>query len=378
MEKTIKCFEPNFYKSFRCTGGDCPITCCGEWRIAVDDETEQEWESLSLAEAVEEDEAGFCVRLAENGYCPYLNADGLCKVVIDYGEETLSETCHVFPRQTTRYLDRMDRTIVSCCPAAVDILANCEHPQILEKEELVDCEDFADYEPSKNRLMALRSRMMERIADREYSVDKSMQILFYRLLEDRDRRGGAKQEEVSDKKIAETIDSMTFHAADTLLENNELFSDMIANYLEQGLYESYLEPIAEMAEEQHDLLESNPEQVCDAWKDFAKSFLQYDSLIRNYLWNECFGNLCNDESTLDKLILRYEWITMEYAAIRYALYLNWLCDERALSYERVRKTIVLISRMTGYDDADVEEYLEGLFNDPIWEWGYYAMMSYMP
>ena len=29
--------EPAFYSSFRCTGGACPLTCCRDWDIVLDD-----------------------------------------------------------------------------------------------------------------------------------------------------------------------------------------------------------------------------------------------------------------------------------------------------------------------------------------------------
>lgn len=39
-------------------------------------------------------------------------------------------------------------------------------------------------------------------------------------------------------------------------------------------------------------------------------------------------------------------------------------------YERIRELLVLIARMTGYDEADIEEYLENSFESPIWPLGY--------
>ena len=44
------------------------------------------------------------------------------------------------------------------------------------------------------------------------------------------------------------------------------------------------------------------------------------------------------------------------------------------SNECVRATIVLICRMTGYEEADIYEYLEDSFEDVVWEWGYLAMI----
>ena len=30
---------PDYYAQFRCTADKCPITCCQEWKISVDDDT---------------------------------------------------------------------------------------------------------------------------------------------------------------------------------------------------------------------------------------------------------------------------------------------------------------------------------------------------
>ena len=43
-------------------------------------------------------------------------------------------------------------------------------------------------------------------------------------------------------------------------------------------------------------------------------------------------------------------------------------------YETVREYMVVISRMTGYEDEDIREYLENSFAELIWDWGYFALI----
>ncbi len=45
-----------------------------------------------------------------------------------------------------------------------------------------------------------------------------------------------------------------------------------------------------------------------------------------------------------------------------------------MTYETIREHIVIISRMTGYDDDDIREYLENSFAKLIWDWGYAALI----
>jgi len=36
--------------------------------------------------------------------------------------------------------------------------------------------------------------------------------------------------------------------------------------------------------------------------------------------------------------------------------------------------MAVISRMTGYEDEDIREYLENSFAELIWDWGYFALI----
>ena len=47
---------------------------------------------------------------------------------------------------------------------------------------------------------------------------------------------------------------------------------------------------------------------------------------------------------------------------------------RKISYESFRDAIVVLTRMTGYEEEDILEYLENSFQSPIWEWGYFALL----
>nr|WP_243097373.1 hypothetical protein [Ruminococcus sp. AF46-10NS] len=71
-----------------------------------------------------------------------------------------------------------------------------------------------------------------------------------------------------------------------------------------------------------------------------------------------------------------QWIGMEYAAIRQAVFLSWQKNNcKELDYETVRDYIVVITRMTGYEEADIREYLENSFEELLWDWGYFALIT---
>ena len=44
--------KPEYYDEFVCTANKCPLTCCREWKIEVDDETNEKWKKLQAPENV--------------------------------------------------------------------------------------------------------------------------------------------------------------------------------------------------------------------------------------------------------------------------------------------------------------------------------------
>ena len=51
----------------------------------------------------------------------FLNKNKLCKLVTAYGDNVLSETCAVFPREVHRFKTHEEETLMPCCPAVIDL-----------------------------------------------------------------------------------------------------------------------------------------------------------------------------------------------------------------------------------------------------------------
>ena len=45
----MKNYQPDYYNNFKCIADKCSITCCQEWKIAVDDATNRKWMKLSFS-----------------------------------------------------------------------------------------------------------------------------------------------------------------------------------------------------------------------------------------------------------------------------------------------------------------------------------------
>ena len=79
------------------------------------------------------------------------------------------------------------------------------------------------------------------------------------------------------------------------------------------------------------------------------------------------------------MLVQMQWIALEYAAFRHSIFLRWMLDGTdanvsEISYETLRQYLVIITRMTGYETADIYEYLENSFESLLWDWGYFALI----
>ena len=60
--------------------------------------------------------------------CPFLNGKKLCRLVLTYGDEILSQTCQLFPREIHTFNeDVTEYALMPSCPAVIDLLRKREH-----------------------------------------------------------------------------------------------------------------------------------------------------------------------------------------------------------------------------------------------------------
>lgn len=380
----------HFYDSFVCTASDCPFTCCQEWAIGVDDRTYACWQKklkLNVAATVTTNESGSGYKIALNDKreCPYLTKEHLCSLVLRYGDSVLSDTCAGFPREIHAFSNRIEKTLVSCCPEVVDFLNR-------EKVQIVGEADFSwgntEEEQDEKLLYDLRRDMMRLLGDEGYSLLLAYQMIFYIQLDamrhyyedgewiyERDQYFHGKILE----EMSQTIRNLPVDRRATLQERNELFLDLVANYREQGMYTRALQPVLMQAEALESLLESSEkteaiEHLLLSYGKFEEELSAYTGLFRNFLVAELFTNLVKPLSDMESVTVMLQWIGMEWAGMMHVLFLQWLADGQKLSYEEIREWIVLISRMMGYDEDDIFEYMENCFEDLIWEWGYLHLL----
>lgn len=373
---------PNYYPKFTCTADQCPITCCQEWKISVDDDTYRNWFTIQSLTDVAPQKATLSayttyqaearvIRLNEQKKCPFLKENRLCRLVLAYGDAILSETCTTFPREFHTFSNHVEKTLMPSCPAVID----------LWKEETklsfpsVDASLCSD---TDNLLFSVRSHLISLMQNNPASPEHILLECFYILLESQQQTLSSDLladyfSESVIQQLSDAIEQMDFPLEDTLSECNELLQDLAVNYQKEGLYSRFLTPLLALADQisagtvTYDLTEE--------WDTFEQQFFQYQALIRNFLTNEFFSDLLSPDGDLESIIVQMQWIGMEYAVVRHSIFLKWLSDGKGeLRYDVVRDSLVVLTRMTGYEKDDIYEYLENSFDSLYWDWGYFAMI----
>lgn len=390
--------EPDFYGDFHCIGGQCSFTCCKEWKIAVDHETKKRWRKMDVPETVLENgrvpehaclstsdkaqlsqfvvkkDGADIIELLPNMRCPFLEDSDLCRLVLDYGEECLSETCHVFPRETHEFTDRTERTLVSCCPEIVDRLHALHELHFTN----LPYQERAFLLKGNDKLFQIRNIMMYWLKDASVSNEVNLKRCLFMLLDllEKKTKGKTldpaeclKEEDVA--KLTEMILAMPKDAQASIEEQNALFLDITENYRKEGRYQGLLNPLYAMAEQlSQEFEEADAVRMDEISALHAEVVAAYAPLLRNYLVAEAFATLLIPGCTLRDMVLQLEWMIMEYVLIVHAMVLQRLCEDAPLAYPKARELLILIARMTGYDGDEIEEYLSDSFENPVWPWGY--------
>lgn len=391
--------RPDYYDRFSCTADQCPITCCQEWKISVDEHTNKCWKKLAppadtipaktrLSAYTTFKDGTRVIALNQDHRCPFLSKEKLCKLVLEHGDQVLSETCQVFPRETHTFDTHEEKSLMPCCPAVIDLWKDCENlhfPEVSDQWFQTESDrnsaalDGSSDDVSDALLFQLRSKLIALMQRSDRTPSQALMESFYILLE-LYRNDDWNEETLNDYFSESTLTELhkaIFSASpapeDTIIEDNEILQDLAVNYQKEGLYQSYLNPVLADAEA---LAENyGTETLTRQWETFLQSLKTFHPLLKNVLANELFSDLLIPGGDLESVLVQMQWMALEYAAVRQSLFLLWLqngCQE--LTYEQVRDYLVILMRMTGYDEDDIYEYLENSFEELVWEWGYFALV----
>lgn len=135
-------FVPSCYPFFHCIAGQCRHSCCRGWEIDIDQDTLALYQTLpgalgdDLRSAVilsEDGAASF--RLTDDERCPFLTEDGLCRVILEEGEDALCDICTMHPRFCHDLPDRTEIGLGLCCEEAARLILTWPDPMTLIPED---------------------------------------------------------------------------------------------------------------------------------------------------------------------------------------------------------------------------------------------------
>lgn len=163
---------PDYYKDFHCIAGACRHSCCIGWEIDVDESSLARFlaEEGSLgdklrANIAQEDGCAHFI-LGEEERCPFLQADGLCEIILQRGEDALCQICADHPRFRSFFTGRTEIGLGLCCEAAAELILSRREPMRLVAEG--DCPDLPEDEQA---LLTLRARLIALAQDRSQPME---------------------------------------------------------------------------------------------------------------------------------------------------------------------------------------------------------------
>ena len=166
----MKHIYPTYYKKFKCIANECPDSCCKDWDVVVDEESESFYNSVNtefgekIRSLTVTDNDGDRIFVSQNGKCPFWNKDMLCDIYINLGEEHLCETCKNFPRITQDYTDFVEHTLSLACPEGARLILE-------EENDYSEFDNFIYNESDKlmDFLLKARAKTSKIFKDRKLS-----------------------------------------------------------------------------------------------------------------------------------------------------------------------------------------------------------------
>lgn len=169
---------PDYYKDFHCIAGACRHSCCIGWEIDVDEDSlahflaeEGPLGDRLRANIAQEDGCAHFI-LGEEERCPFLQADGLCEIILQRGEGALCQICADHPRFRSFFTGRTEIGLGLCCEAAAELILSRREPMRLVAEG--DCPDLPEDEQA---LLTLRTRLIALAQDRSQPMEARLEQL---------------------------------------------------------------------------------------------------------------------------------------------------------------------------------------------------------
>lgn len=168
-DKDKKIIVPSYYKEFKCIDVKCTHSCCENWEVDIDEMSLNRYKNYpEIMKLIKPNlrEPQFIIK--ENKKCSFLRDDGLCQMIIDYGETMLCDVCSDHPRFRNFWSDRIEMGIAPVCEEAGRIILNSKEPlhlvqRISDNKYVEFRDDRSLLDDDEKYLIEFRDELLRRI-----------------------------------------------------------------------------------------------------------------------------------------------------------------------------------------------------------------------
>ena len=239
----MKIYAPKYYSEFKCIADKCKHSCCIGWEIDIDKSTLNKFSTMThpysenINNSIEfSDNPHFVLNANDN--CPHLNEKGLCKIILNCGEDYICNICREHPRFYNFTNVGKEIGIGMSCEAACDLILNSDNFDEMIEVDRNDSENI-EYEFNavefRQSIFGLLKSSDLLISDVVNKICESFNIDFSNI---------NFSESISSLEYLHEEDEILFANANTLCWNNEI-SDELKRIVAYFIYRHCSEAIDE-------------------------------------------------------------------------------------------------------------------------------------
>lgn len=372
----IKVKSPEYFKKFKCIGGECEDSCCIGWDIDVDKDTFFQYEDLNdnlfkdsifINEDCVSDEVDYAkIKLNNLKKCPFLKDCGYCKIHSEFGEGYLSNTCSHYPRILNKIDDDYEISLDLSCPeAARIILSNKDGINFIEDEvslnkyivaSELDTNDEEFEELPIKYFKEIREYCFNIIKNRQYSISKRLYILGHflvnlekltnddctlagRFMNTYDIQEAADLYEKNDDNFIMQL-SFFKNIIDSFDIYNESDSELFKRYTKEVMDGFNVKDKYEMEEES--------DRLIDGFVYYTEKYIEPNNYIfENYLINVMYNSLF-PYSESDSMFEGYIMLLVRYSLMRFYLVGRYLFNKKD-NEENIIRLIQVYTKVMEHD-----------------------------
>ncbi|MFZ5354307.1 MAG: flagellin lysine-N-methylase [Bacillota bacterium] len=394
MNRAIKILMPTYMKEFRCIGSECEDSCCSDgWDIYIDCATYHRYmnvkdkevrvhikEHVKIDRASTNKERYAVIKMKEDGDCPFLNEQKLCRIQFSKGAEYLSNVCAVYPRIINIVDDMYEISAAMSCPEAARLALDNPEPMEFEVEESnepvrmvisrINIKDKCNDKHPEYYFWEIRFFTIALLQNRKYRLWERLIILglFFKKLQKHIDEGNLCEipklineytEYLEDDTILEILSEIptknSVQMTILLKLVNERYEKGLKNARYRELVEEFFKGISYTPDNKDIEIEKIEENYAFAYHRYYEPFMKNNEyILENYLVNYVFKNLFPLNNKLS-CYTAYAMMILNYSLIK--LHLIGIAGYRkGLSIETVIQLVQVMAKTVEHN----QEYMDAV------------------